>query len=97
MLPDVHGEDGGLAPDDGVLRVGRLCDGQLAAVHHQPRPAGAELRRPRRAELLFEVLHAAEGALDRLLQLALQLWPARIDGSACGAIYQRNIMVDMPV
>ena len=70
MLPHVDSQQRRLAIAHGVLRIERLADGQLAvAALHQPGPAAAKLRRAGRLELLLQLVHAAEGLLDRCLQL----------------------------
>ena len=43
MLPDVDAEDRGRAMHQRVFAVGRLGDFELAVLHRQPGPAGAEL------------------------------------------------------
>mmetsp|Transcript_12468 Transcript_12468/g.37474 ORF Transcript_12468/g.37474 Transcript_12468/m.37474 type:complete len:225 (+) Transcript_12468:3577-4251(+) len=73
VLPDIHHQDGLLARGDGVLGVGGLHHRQLAVVHHQPCPPGAELGGASGGELLQEIIHGAEGGLDVRLQVTAHL------------------------
>ena len=57
-----------------VFAVRGLGDLELAVLHGEPRPAGAELRRARRDESpSAELVVAAEVAGDRLFELAGKL------------------------
>src|SRR5690606_8199235 len=77
VLPDVEAEDRGVAVHDRRVLVGRRVALQLAAaIDDQPGPAGAEAAGGLLLEPLLELLEAAEGAVDRLAQLAAGLTAA---------------------
>src|SRR5690242_12770583 len=78
VLPDIDAEDRGRAMDERVLAVRGLRDGELAILHRQPGPAGAELRRAGSDEIGAELVVAAEIAVDRGLQLARKLVAAAV-------------------
>ena len=65
MLPDVAAEERGLAEAERVHPVLGLRHLQRPAVLDQPRPARAELAGAGGGELLLELLHRAEGVLQR--------------------------------
>src|ERR1700726_2673403 len=65
MLPDVDAEDRRGAMHQRVFAVGRLGDFELAVLHRQPGPAGAELADAGGGEIGLELVQSAE-VLDDL-------------------------------
>ena len=71
MLPDVAGEEGGVAVLDGVGGVVGARDGELAlAVEDEPGPTRTEVLGGLRRELLLELLVSSKVAGDHLGQVA---------------------------
>src|SRR6185312_10083026 len=70
VLPDVAAEDRGGAVHQRILAVRRLGDFELAVLHLEPAPAGAELGSAGRGEIGLELLEPAEVLVDLLLQAA---------------------------
>ncbi len=64
VFPDVTGDQGNLAADDGGVGVGGLDNLEGAAVDHQPRPTAAELGDGGVLELLLEFVKGAEGGVN---------------------------------
>src|SRR5712691_4808236 len=73
VLPDVAGEERGLAFGERVDRVGGPGDRELAAAGDQPGPAAAELADRRRLEIVLELGEAAKIAVDRLGEVAARV------------------------
>src|SRR6267154_4190840 len=71
MLPDVAGQQRGLAERQRVDTVQGVGDLELPFLDHQPGPAAAELLDGRLLELFLEFMRSAEIALDRLREVAL--------------------------
>ncbi len=70
VLPHIDAEDRGSAGDQRALAVRALGDDQLAVLHRQPGPAGAELGDAGLDEIFLELLHRADVLDDLLLELA---------------------------
>ena len=70
MLPDVDAEQGRGAAHQRRVLVGRRGDGEARGIVDQPRPAAAEPRRARGADLPLELAHGTERHVDRLAERA---------------------------
>src|SRR5450631_4504160 len=73
MLPDVAAEDRRAAMHQRAFAVGGLGDFELAVLHREPAPAGAELADAGGGEIGLEFLEATEILGDLLFQTAGQL------------------------
>src|SRR6187549_2267663 len=74
VLPDVAAQQRGLAVGDRRVLVRGFGHREVAgSVLDQPRPAGTELADAGVFELLLEGVEGAEGAVDRLAELATGL------------------------
>src|SRR5262249_48950000 len=66
-------KDRGCTVHERVLTIGSLADDQLAVLHGDPGPAGAELRDASLSEVFLHLGDAAEIAVDLRLDLARDL------------------------
>src|SRR6476620_6212326 len=78
MLPNVAAEYRRCAVHERILAVGRLADDQLAVLHRDPGPAGAELRDAGLGEVFLHLADAAEITVDLRLELAWDLVAAAV-------------------
>src|SRR5258705_12206212 len=78
VFPDVTAEDGGGAMHQRTFAIGCLGDFELAVLHRQPAPAGAELADAGGGEIGLEFLESTEVLGDLLFQTAWQFGTAAI-------------------
>src|SRR5215475_12077588 len=78
MLPNVAAEYRRRPVHERILAIGRLADDQLAVLHRDPSPAGAELRDAGLGKVFLHLGDAAEITVDLRLELAGNLVAATI-------------------